>query len=105
MLGGSGSHNGNVYNRGNPNDWDTIANLTQDPSWSYDQILKHFKNIENFVGRLVAEEDRDELYGINGPLTVDTDVPAILPFWFQAGHELNIPYADPNGHQIESMCI
>lgn len=59
MLGGSGSHNSNIYNRGSPNDYNNIANLTGDESWAYANVLKHFKNFENFIGPLVNESERE----------------------------------------------
>ncbi|WP_375779433.1 GMC family oxidoreductase [Bradyrhizobium sp. ma5] len=45
-LGGSSSVNGMVFVRGQPNDYDNWAqrgNL----GWSYDDVLPHFRNIEN----------------------------------------------------------
>lgn len=59
MLGGSGSHNGNIYNRGSRHDYDTIAKLTGDDSWSYQNVLRHFKNIESYIGHLNNEEQRE----------------------------------------------
>lgn len=58
MLGGSGSHNGNVYYRGSPRDFDNYARLTGDASWAYENMLHHFKHVESFRGWLVNEEDR-----------------------------------------------
>jgi choline dehydrogenase len=58
MLGGSGSHNGNMYNRGSPHDYDNFAKLTGDDSWSYKNVLKYFKSFEHFEGRLVDENER-----------------------------------------------
>lgn len=58
MLGGSGSHNGNFYNRGSPYDYDNFANLTADDTWKYQNVLKHFKNYENFIGKLINERSR-----------------------------------------------
>ncbi|KAJ6640130.1 Glucose dehydrogenase [FAD, quinone], partial [Pseudolycoriella hygida] len=103
MLGGSGSHNGNIYNRGSRHDYDTLAKLTGDDSWSYQNVLKHFKNIENYVGHLENEEQRQELYGTSGPLTIDTDNSFIGPAWFQAAAELNYDIIDPNGNQTEGF--
>lgn len=56
MLGGSGSHNDNIYNRGSPWDYDNFANITGDASWKYKNILKHFKRVENYVGELFVDE-------------------------------------------------
>lgn len=58
MLGGSGSHNGNLYNRGSPYDYNNFANITGDDTWSYKNVLKNFKNYERFVGKLVKENER-----------------------------------------------
>ena len=43
-----------------------------------------------------------ENYGTDGPIIVDTDVPPILPIWFEAGQELGYSINDPNGYQTES---
>lgn len=58
MLGGSGSHNSNVYNRGSPLDFDYWAKLLGDVTWDYNHMLEHFKDTENFVGQLVNERQR-----------------------------------------------
>jgi choline dehydrogenase-like flavoprotein len=56
MLGGSGSHNGNTYNRGNPRDYDNWADLVQDQSWAYNNTLHDFKRFENFIGDLISDD-------------------------------------------------
>lgn len=43
-----------------------------------------------------------EFYATGGLLTVNTDMPPILPAWFQAAAELGYPTGDPNGNQTES---
>ncbi len=58
MLGGSGSHNDNVYNRGSPHDYNNFAKLTGDQTWEYRNVLKYFKKLENYEGRLVNESER-----------------------------------------------
>lgn len=59
MLGGSGSHNRNIYNRGNPRDYDSFARITGDPVFEYENVVKHFKKIENYKGWLVEEGERE----------------------------------------------
>jgi choline dehydrogenase len=56
MLGGSGSHNGLGYNRGSPHDWSLFAKVTGDDSWQYKNVLKHFKSMENYIGKLFGNE-------------------------------------------------
>lgn len=52
MLGGSGSHNTIIHNRGNPLDFDNWAMLTGDNTWNYANILEYFKKSEDFIGTL-----------------------------------------------------
>jgi len=63
-LGGSSSMHAQIYNRGNPWDWDNWAALGND-GWSFEEILPAFKRAENFEGT-----GRDEYHGTGGPLTV-----------------------------------
>ena len=39
-----------IYMRGNPKDYSNWANLTDDPSWEYDNILPFFKKLETYYG-------------------------------------------------------
>ncbi|XP_035714143.1 glucose dehydrogenase [FAD, quinone] isoform X2 [Folsomia candida] len=102
MMGGSGSHNGNFYNRGSPYDYDHFARITQDSSWSYSNVIQHFKRIENFDGILVNENQRD-FYGTNGPISVTSSNSPTLGIWLAAGRELGFQAADSNAFQIEGF--
>ncbi|XP_021965637.2 oxygen-dependent choline dehydrogenase [Folsomia candida] len=103
MLGGSGSHNANVYNRGSPLDFDNWAKLLGDQSWDYKNMLKHFKDSENFVGPLVNEGQRYEYYGQRGPFRVGVDVPDFLENWSKAAKELGFNFSDANAYQTPSF--
>jgi choline dehydrogenase len=46
-LGGCGNHNALNLALPPDNDWDHIANLTGDPSWSADKMQSYFEQIEN----------------------------------------------------------
>ncbi|ODM87919.1 Oxygen-dependent choline dehydrogenase [Orchesella cincta] len=87
MLGGSGSHNDMVHNRGSPKDYDNYAEVANDSSWRYENVLEHFKKYENFIGELFTGE-HEENYGHEGPITIDTDTPPFLPIWFDVANEL-----------------
>ena len=63
-LGGSSSINGCIFNRGTPEDFDHWAQRGN-RGWSYDDVLPHFKSLENFQG-----DDPEGLRGHNGPLRV-----------------------------------
>ncbi|CAL8130342.1 unnamed protein product [Orchesella dallaii] len=102
MLGGSGSHNDMIHNRGSPQDFDNYAKIANDSSWTYENVLEHFKKYENFIGELFTGE-YEENYGHEGPITVDTDTPPFLPIWFDVARELGYEIGDPNGFQKESF--
>lgn len=56
MLGGSGSHNEMIHQRGNPLDWDGYAAMLGDASWRYENVLQFFKKSEDFVGELLQPD-------------------------------------------------
>ncbi len=63
-LGGSSSINGNVYNRGQPMDFDTWAQMGN-RGWGYADLLPYFRRLEKRIG------EGDETYrGRDGALTV-----------------------------------
>lgn len=61
MLGGSGSHNDMIYSRGNPQDYDNWADLLNDDSFNYSNVLKYFEKLDNFVGPKYGTEDDGKL--------------------------------------------
>lgn len=51
VLGGSSSVNFMFYLRGHPLDYENWANLTGDPTWSWDNVLPYFKkSISQYKG-------------------------------------------------------
>lgn len=50
-LGGSSNLNYMFYLRGNPQDYDNWANLTNDESWSYQNVLPYFKKSLVYNGK------------------------------------------------------
>ncbi len=49
VLGGSGSVNGMIYNRGQPTDYDDWRN-SGNTSWGFSDLLPYFKKLERFPG-------------------------------------------------------
>ena len=47
MIGGCSAHNGMVYVRGNPNDYERWASYGL-KNWSYEKVLPYFKKIETW---------------------------------------------------------
>lgn len=66
MLGGSSGLNFMMYTRGNPGDYDRWAREYGAEGWSYEDVLPHFKDIEDYrVGPV------DEYHGTGGEIPVD----------------------------------
>lgn len=72
VVGGSGSINGMVYNRGQPADYDHWAQLGN-PGWGYRDVLPYFKRSEARIG-----EADDAVRGRSGPVPV-TDMDWLHP--------------------------
>ncbi len=91
IVGGSGSINAMVYVRGRRSDYDDWA-ATGCDGWSYDDVLPHFRAIENWV------DGADEYRGDAGPISVSWcghDHPvddAFIAAAVDAGHAPNPDY-------------
>ncbi|KAJ6632759.1 Glucose dehydrogenase [FAD, quinone], partial [Pseudolycoriella hygida] len=102
MMGGSQSHNNFKYSRGSPHDYNYYANVTNDESWNWQNIKRHFLALENFDAKqqFVDEANRAHM-GTDGPILLDssylTNAPGLIDAWFEAGRALNYSITDPNG--------
>ena len=65
LLGGSSSINAMIYIRGAAADYDEWADLTGDPSWSYESVLPLFRRMEDNA------RGADRFHGTGGPLRVE----------------------------------
>lgn len=65
VLGGSSSINGMIYMRGQSQDYDAWATQAEDPSWSWDAVLKHFKKMEDY------HSGPSDFHGVGGEWRVD----------------------------------
>lgn len=57
MLGGSASHYGMLHNRGSPYDYDNWAELLNDDSFNYTNVLKYYQKMETFTGPKFGDVD------------------------------------------------
>jgi choline dehydrogenase len=102
VLGGSSSINGQIFQRGNPLDYERWASDPGMESWDYAHCLPYFKRMENC---LAAAAD-DPFRGHDGPLVLERG-PATSPLFaafFQsvqdAGYRLT---EDVNGYRQEGF--
>jgi len=85
VVGGSGSINGMVYNRGLPSDYDLWAQLGN-RGWAYDDVLPYFAKSENRIG-----------YGVEGVRGRGHGVPVTDMDWFHPISEEFIKAAQDGG--------
>lgn len=99
-LGGSGSINGHIYNRGQRMDFDAWAQKGN-RGWGYADVLPYFKKSENKLGG-----GDPEFHGVNGPFTV-TEIDEKHPLcdaFIDGAMSLGIPHnPDYNGRNQEGI--
>lgn len=100
VVGGSGSINGMVYNRGQRADYDGWAALGN-PGWGYEDVLPYFKKGETRLG------PADERYrGRSGPLIVSDPILTgpLANLFVEAAQSLGYPYvADFNAEAQDGV--
>ncbi len=101
MIGGCSSHNGMVFARGHPEDFNRWASYGL-KKWDYNHVLPYFKKLETWSGG-------NNLYrGGHGPLKVNRSeinkkfplLQAVLNSAHEAGHNL---FHDSNGYKQEGF--
>jgi choline dehydrogenase len=90
VLGGSSSINGMIYMRGQREDYDEWARVTNDASWSWNNVLPIFKRSEDYHG------GANESHGAGGPWRVEKQRLKwkILETFAQAAQQTGIPATD-----------
>lgn len=99
-LGGSGSINGHIYNRGHAADFDNWAAMGN-PGWTYQDVLPWFKKSQTMLGA----GDKG-FHGTSGPFTV-TDIDEADPLcdaFIDSAENIGIPRnPDYNGSSQEGI--
>ena len=102
VLGGSGSINGMIFQRGNPMDYERWGADPGMETWDFSHCLPYFKRMENAL----ASDPDDELRGHDGPLKLERG-PATNPLFqafFNAGVEAGYSRTpDVNGFRQEGF--
>jgi len=99
MIGGCSAHNGMVFVRGNPNDFERWASFGL-TDWSYEKVLPYFKKIETW------SEGENEFRGGSGLLPVNQSknknplFKAFINSAGEAGYKIN---PDMNGKEQEGF--
>jgi choline dehydrogenase len=99
MLGGSSAVNGMVWNRGQAEDYDRLAEIAG-AQWGWAEMLPHLRGLEDHA---MGETD---LRGVGGPIAVQSH-PApsrLTKAWIAAGVELGLPVkSDHSGPAQEGI--
>jgi len=99
MIGGCSAHNGMVYVRGNPNDYDRWASFEL-PSWSYKNVLPYFKKIESWSGGENEYRGSSGLLPVNQSTNNNPLFKAFIKSAGEAGYKIN---SDMNGKDQEGF--
>ncbi len=100
VLGGSSSINGLLYVRGQPQDFDTWAQMGC-TGWGWDDVLPYFKRAETWNG-----SDASGLRGTDGPLSVQSSRLSrdVVDHWVDAAVSAGYPFnTDYNGADQEGV--
>ena len=99
IVGGSSSINGLIFIRGQKHDFDDWQQLGA-VGWSYDDVLPHFRRLEN------CSTGDDAFHGRKGDLSVSElrNVNAACSAWLQAAQDYGLPYnPDFNGRTTHGV--
>lgn len=100
ILGGSGTINGMVYQRGNPLDYEGWASKPGMGTWDYAHCAPYFKKLE---GRVAGG---DQWRGSDGPLTLERTEPTnpLVKAFFEAAEQAGYGRTDDvNGYRQEGF--
>ncbi len=103
VLGGSSSMNAMMWVRGFAADYDEWA-VRAGPQWSFAEVRKYFRRIENTTAALDAVCGEDS--GVDGPLHISrqrSPRPSTAA-WLAAARECGFPAAQPNSAAPEGFC-
>ena len=102
VLGGSSSINGQIFQRGNPLDYERWAADPGMETWDFAHCLPYFKRMETAL----ASQPDDPWRGHDGPLILERG-PATSPLFqafFEAAQEAGYPLTDDvNGYRQEGF--
>ena len=99
MIGGCSAHNGMVYVRGNPNDYERWTSYGL-KNWSYEKVLPYFKKIETWSGGENKYRGNNGLLPVNQSKNKNPLFKAFIDSAVEAGYEKN---SDMNGKYQEGF--
>lgn len=106
-LGGGSTHNGFVYARGSPLDYDEWQNEFGAQGWSYQDVLPFFKSTETCLNKTLIKESSPLRGHKPGGIYVDTpnNYPQFSELIINALYESGYKIGDFNGHDPNRFSI
>ncbi|ODN03058.1 Glucose dehydrogenase [FAD, quinone] [Orchesella cincta] len=106
-LGGTSNINFLMHSRGNPKDFDNMAEVVDDPAWNYDNLLPFFKKHEDYIAKpffKYIQEGPDDVHGYGGDLTIQVPpYTGMAEKYLKATEELGYQRMDLNGRYTEGF--
>nr|XP_023014616.1 glucose dehydrogenase [FAD, quinone]-like isoform X1 [Leptinotarsa decemlineata] len=98
-IGGTSLINELVYSRGNSRDYDIWAEIVNDPSWRYLNVLEYFKKSEDFHKNNPNAPADEEYHGKDGYLHTNYHMPPsnFSSIFLKANEQLGYNITDYNG--------
>lgn len=88
MLGGTSSANGMMYVRGHPKDFNEWAEIANDSTWNWENVLPYFKKSEKLQDLEILNSPYRRFHGTNGYLGVTRPINDNVPIYLNAFEEI-----------------
>ncbi|CAB3246848.1 unnamed protein product [Arctia plantaginis] len=111
MLGGTSSLNYMVYHRGQPQDFNTWAEITKDDRWQWQNVLPYFLKSENLKDPQLLHSPERDFYGTKGYVELVKDrrdsIQPILDAYQELGHKIVQDFNEhhPLGYATQTVTI
>ncbi|KOB69344.1 Ecdysone oxidase [Operophtera brumata] len=76
-LGGSSQINHFISLRGDPKDFDTWADITNDSSWNYDNVLPYFLKSETMDDNEIMNSEYAQFHNTSGPVIIRRELHSV----------------------------
>ncbi|ODM91657.1 Glucose dehydrogenase [FAD, quinone], partial [Orchesella cincta] len=96
-LGGTSNLNCMLWQRSSRHDYDRWAKLSGSDEWKFDNVLRNFKNIEDYHGSY--NNDKWHSHDGKGVYVSTVEHTNLLEEFFEAGREMGYPTKNVNGNQ------
>ncbi|XP_075975216.1 ecdysone oxidase-like [Anticarsia gemmatalis] len=111
MLGGTSSLNYMIYHKGQPQDFNSWAEVVKDDTWKWENVLPYFlKSVRLEDPQLLASPDK-EFYGTDGYVGITRDhrnsIEPVLEAYKELGHEVVSDFNErhPLGYAAQTVTI